>query len=303
MVATVTTKVRILPEQAAPFATWQSDLNVQIASFPGFVSLEILSLNPSADEWTLVERFHTEEQAALWHDSQPYHELINRLRALTHDEKDIQEIHELQKGGVTEVIVTHIPPHQEKAYRNWIGKIHAAEAKFPGFKGVFVQSPTSDHDNEWITLLQFDTAAHLDHWLESKERQKILKEGKGMITSLQTHQVTSSYAGWFSSLAPYGALPSVWKQSMIVLLVLFPVVVLEMKYLSPLLTSTNPSLAIFLSNALGVTLLAWPLVPLAITCLSWWLNPRASSKGKRLALTVVGTGVVLVLYVIEIVLF
>ncbi|MBN9376886.1 MAG: hypothetical protein J0H93_00770 [Chlamydiales bacterium] len=51
-----------------------------------------------------------------------------------------------------------------------MAKIHEAEARFPGFKGVYVKPPRETQGKTWITLLQFDTPENLDLWLHSAER-------------------------------------------------------------------------------------------------------------------------------------
>lgn len=203
-------------------------------------------------------------------------------------------------GGVTEVFVTQVNAENEKAYRAWIAKIHQEEAKFKGFKGVYMQSPGQNGGMNWITLLQFDTPENLDRWLNSSERQEVLSEAKPLIKSLESHRMVSAYAGWFTSIAKTEGVPSVWKQTMLVLLVLFPIVMLELKYLSLLTDGLNHSLATFIGNAISVTLIAWPMMPFAILCLGWWLTPKAK---KWLQINVTGTVIVLLLYVIEIAIF
>ncbi len=203
-------------------------------------------------------------------------------------------------GSVTEVIVTQVSPDKEEAFQKWAAKIHHAEAKFPGFRGVYVQSPRQSKGHSWITLLQFDSTANLDRWLDSSERQEVLKESSDFITSLESHRMVSPYAGWFASIAQTGEIPSVWKQTMIVLLVLFPIVMFELKYLMPWIEGLNSSVGTFIGNAISVTLISFPMMPIAIVFLGWWLAPAGKN---RLQKTILGTIMVLGLYLIEIVLF
>jgi antibiotic biosynthesis monooxygenase (ABM) superfamily enzyme len=84
---------------------------------------------------------------------------------------------------------------------------------------------------------------------------------------------------------------------MLVLLVLFPIVMLEIRFLSPWLASLNPALATFVGNALSVTLVTWPMMPLAIRGLGWWLQPKAP---RRPWITVAGLATVAALYALEI---
>lgn len=302
--AIVTNTARIRPELKNDFVDWQGKFNAIIAAFPGFVSLEILSpMGPNQPEWTFVQRFNSVENVTAWRNSQVHQKLMEELkRFLVQDGKDASKEMETgtSTGSVTEVFVTQVSAEKEKAYREWIAKIHQVEAKFPGFRGVYVQSPGQNRGGNWITFLQFDSPENLDRWLSSPERQKVLNESKSLISSLDTHRVISPYAGWFSSIAQKGAVPPVWKQTMIILLVLFPIVMLEFKYLSLLTAGLNPSLATFISNAISVTLLAWPMLPIAIWLLTWWLTPKEENRQQA---TVFGTFFILSLYLIEIAIF
>lgn len=303
----ITTQIRISSPMKDLFVDWQAKLHALIATFPGFVSLEILSpTETSQDTWIIVQRFSNSAWLSNWRQSEERKFLIEGLKKLLNDDNptSIQDMDPAKfhfQGGVTEVFVTQVAPGKENAYREWIAKIHQAEAKFPGFRGVYVQSPSQGQGLNWITLLQFDHPNHLDKWLLSPERAQILQESAPLISSLESHRVISPYAGWFASIATKdGEIPPVWKQTMIVLLVLFPIVMLELKYLPFLTAQFNPALSTFISNAISVTLLAWPMVPIAIKFLSWWLSPKGSKRGQA---TVLGTGLVLLLYLIEIMIF
>ncbi len=302
----LTSKLVIKPGTIADFADWQAELNAAIAVQPGFVSLEILSpVLPAQPEWLLVQRFYDSQAAVSWHQSEVREHLMEKLaeKIAAQGKDSITEAlsdANTTDAGVTEVFITQVSPENEKAYRDWMARIHQAEAKFPGFRGVYTQSPTQTGGRNWITLLQFDTPENLDRWLDSPEREKVLDEGKALIHSLDTHRMISPYAGWFSSIAKRGVLPPVWKQTMIVLLVLYPIVMFELKYLSLWTSSLNSALGTFIGNAISVTLISWPMMPIAILLLSWWLTPK---ENRWLASTIIGTLFVLILYLIEIYLF
>jgi len=75
---------------------------------------------------------------------------------------------------------------------------------------------------------------------------------------------------------------------------------LELKYLLPRLTDLNSSLATFIGNSISVTLISWPMMPIAILFLGWWLAPKPE---KRLQATLWGTIFIILLYLAEIALF
>lgn len=203
-------------------------------------------------------------------------------------------------GGVTEVFVTQVSSDKEAAFKEWASKIHEVEAKFPGFQGMYLQAPEKGKSRNWLTFLKFDTAENLDRWLGSEERKAILRESSNVLEALDSHRLYSPYGGWFTSLSGDLKLPSVWKQTMIVLLVLFPIVMLEFKWLSPLTQKLDLSLATFIGNAISVSLVAWPMMPIAIWFLEWWLLPKGSYINVK---NILGVAVLLFAYLLEIVLF
>jgi len=300
---TIITNVRVKSEFVTDFVDWQTHLSEKIAKSPGFVSLEIVSLTKDPQPiWSIVQRFSSSECSQAWRESTEYNQLIDQLRNLLTGEgpdaiQDLPPGFTTANGGVTEVFVTDVSPENEEAYRVWIAKMHQEEAKFPGFRGMFVQSPIPGRGRYWLTFLHFDTTENLDRWLTSTERQKVLEESKPLIASLESHRVFSPYGGWFESLEKNGELPSVWKQTMLVLLVLFPIVMLELKFLPYLTGKLNPSLGTFIGNAISVTLISWPFMPIAIWFLGWWLAPGGN---RNVRTNLLGFAIVCGLYLAEI---
>jgi antibiotic biosynthesis monooxygenase (ABM) superfamily enzyme len=84
---------------------------------------------------------------------------------------------------------------------------------------------------------------------------------------------------------------------MVVMLVLFPMVMLELRWLHPLLGGLNPAAAVFVEIAVSVVLTAWPFVPLAIRALKWWLLP---ARRRARWLNPAGIALLAALYGIEI---
>lgn len=296
-------KVQVPSQISIQFVDWQTKLNALVAGQPGFLSFEILSSEEKTTAaWTIIQRFSDSAAASKWHISPEYKELLNELKR-TLGETAVQEI-ELEMAdlgnGATEVFITLVSPDRDKDFREWIAKIHQSEAKFPGFRGMYVQLPKEEGGHHWLTFLHFDNSKNLDLWLASQERKNVLSESKSFISSLETHRIISPYAGWFASIEKNGQLPPVWKQTMIVLLVLFPIVMLELTYLSPIISGLNSSIATFIGNALSVSLIAWPFMPLAIKWLSWWLTANNKDSQK---LTILGTVFICCLYVLEIFVF
>lgn len=296
-------KARVRQNARDEFVNWQTQLHTVVVHFPGFVSLEVCYFPDAFHNWVITQRFDTAQNASHWSQSKESQDLKKELRQILDLGKDALKEEMSQssnlQGGVTEVFITQVSPGKEDNFRHWIAKIHQVEAKFPGFRGLYVQAPTESHSQNWISLLQFDTSENLDRWLSSPERQLILQESENLISSIESHRMISPYAGWFASVSKGGKAPAEWKQGMMVLLVLFPVVMLEMKYLNPLIINLNRSLGTFIGNMISVGLVTWPLMPIAIRMLRWWLSPPPS---KEFAWGLQGFLLVLFLYALEVIL-
>jgi uncharacterized protein len=177
------------------------------------------------------------------------------------------------RHGVTMVMVTEIKPGKEAAYRAWADRIQKLQSTFPGYVGSFVQPP-QQKETGWTTVLRFDSKEHLEGWLNSPARAAMLKESEDLISGFHAQRIDTSFPGWVANDPATGKPPNKWKTSALILLTLFPIVMLELKYLNPQLAALNPALRTFLGNALSVTLTTWPLMPLAIAGFHAWLFPE-----------------------------
>ncbi len=200
------------------------------------------------------------------------------------------------KNGATEVYITSVQKNNVNAFVEWLKKLRQQEATFPGFEKVNVQVSKSSQEEHWITFLQFDSESHLENWLNSPERQALLEEANTYINAQEKYKLLSSFGNWFND-NPSAVVPPVWMQSMLILLTLFPAVVLETRYILPLMSNLNPVIMRFLGVIIIVCSISWILMPLSIFALGWWLSAKTTAK------KLLGAGVVFFLYGLEIIFF
>lgn len=299
----VALKVRV--DAIENFLEWRGKLDEAMVNATGFISMEIVPPIPlSNDPWIIIQRFRNSSDLAAWQQSDMHNSLMLEVvpylneGALGFREDKLKNY--AANEGATEVFVTKVNPKKNRAFRAWEAKIQKAESKFEGYQGVYIQAPANMlEQGNWITMLRFDNAKNLNRWLESDERREILKEGEPLFEELQSHQVVSPFAGWFAGLTKAGGeAPAIWKETMLVLLVLFPLVLLEMKFLVPHIGNLGVALATFIGNAISVSLVSWPMMPVAIYFLGWWLQPNPEQRTQT---NILGFVVVLFLYLLEIV--
>lgn len=295
-VATAVTTVQIRQGEEGAFARWLTELNKIVATFPGYVSAIVIPPAPPAQQdWVMVQRFQTLEQLRSWLDSDARRSLLDKSTSLLADEGTTNVVEgantELSPNDmVTEIITVNVKPGMEEAYRLWVDRIHQVETRFPGYQGLQLQPPIPGLQDHWVSLLRFDTAEHLNAWLESDARRAALQEVEPFIDRRE-QQVATAFSGWFTFGDAPGQVPPNWKQGMIVLLVLFPVVMPTLLFLDPLLLpSLGKVVATFVENALSVAALTWVLTPLANRAFKWWLlpgpdgSPRVEASGMALVI-------------------
>jgi uncharacterized protein len=298
--AALVTTIHVRPGIEKAFAAWHTRMSTAPGTFPGFVSAEIKAPAAQADsQWSVVQHFRSVKEMRGWQCSDAHNRLLEEISAIIGND-DVCESESAKSDSeptVTEVITTLVKPGSESAYRDWAAKIHSAEAQFPGYRGGFLQPPISDKQPYWTTLVRFRSPEELDGWLNSSERSKLLEEHQGLVQSWTMHRLTNSFAGWFPAESSEREPATTLKQSMVVLLMLFPIVMAEVRYLSPRIAGWPPAISTFFGNAISVALLTWPFMPIAIYLLTWWL---AAKKGARISLRAGGYLLIAVLYVIEI---
>ena len=120
------------------------------------------------------------------------------------------------------------------AFIAWQKMLQAEITSAKGFVSLEIFPPHDTQKQEWIIIQHFDNTANLEAWLHSNKRKHLLEDADSLVSSYESHRVTSPYDNWFSQ-GPKENWLLIWKQTMLILLVLFPIVMLEIRYLMPLL--------------------------------------------------------------------
>jgi hypothetical protein len=298
--SSIAIRMRVRDGAQADFLAWQTRMAAASAAAPGFVSIEFIPVLRAPGEWQMVMQFSDARRLCEWRASPQrarlHHELEVLLDGAAALEEEAADFH--AQGSVTEVIMTRVRAGREAAFGDWSARIQRAQAQFPGYRGAYLQAPSREQA-VWTTLVRFATTEQLDTWLASPERRRLIEESAALVETWSSRRLAGAFAGWFPPERS-GAMPASWKQSMVVLLMLFPIVMVEQRYLVPRLRGLDPVFGTFLGNAISVWLLAWPMMPLANRALNWWLRPRPASARRISALGIV---LLLALYTMEITLF
>lgn len=305
---TLVTHTNALPGCTDTFVDWQQQVNDVLTTFAGYLDQTVIPPSPPLQtDWVIIQRFSTVEDARTWLQSQERQHLLDAIQPFLVGQSDVhlftQDSPGRSSSPVSAVISTRVKPGQQDAFLRWYRRISALQARFEGFQGYKFEAPIPGVQEDWVTILRFDSDAHLEAWLNSEQRQHILQEANAF--SLDTHirKVRVGFESWFKFTdGEQQSSPPIWKVNMIVLLALYPIVFLFSFFVyTPVLIHQGVPfwLAVFLSNTFSTIALGWVVVPALSKVFSWWLNPLKSAASVQIPqqwITCAGAVLILCLY-------
>jgi antibiotic biosynthesis monooxygenase (ABM) superfamily enzyme len=298
------TTLRINIGEVGEHVDWLARLMMVVVEQWNAVSAEIIPPSSTKNDWSLVQRFKSEEDLIRWSQSSQRAKFMGEILPLV--ENGAIEVSESTTesygttGSVAVAIVTEVKPGQESAYGEIEGAFQRAQARRRGYRGVYVQPPTSGTKGLWTTLLRFDSPEALDEWFHSEERLQLVAQLEPIVASTEYQRVATSFPGWFPAEDGRKTGPPNWKTAMLILLGLYPIVMVEIRYFLPYVNALNSAVANFIGNILSVAATTYITMPASIKLFNKWLFPVTKQANSW------GPGVVAILlaaYALEIYIF
>jgi antibiotic biosynthesis monooxygenase (ABM) superfamily enzyme len=306
--ATIVTQTRPLAGHEEAFTRWQDAMGAVIAKLDGFIDQEVIPPSPPAQiDWVILQRFASADAATGWLHSAQRLSLVDSIQPILAGSDDIHLVRDGASGVLpapaSVVISTRVKPGEEIAYRRWEQRIAAVQSRAPGFQGYRFEPPMPGVQDDWLAIIRFDSEANLQNWLNSPERLELLKDSDCVTERVDTRIVRSGFDQWFSGGKSDVPPVPIWKQNMIVLGMLYPVVFLfGLLVQTPLLMNRIGVpfwLALFIGNVVSVVSLNW-LVPWASKRFGWWLQPTGHGSMGNHAL---GAGIIVGIYAMSLLVF
>lgn len=301
---TIVTQTCPAPGQALAFAEWQNATSSVVAGFVGFIRQTVIPPSPPTQtDWVILQHFTDRSCAVSWLRSEARQARVAEVQTLLAGRDDVHLVGGDGSGAiaspVSAVISTRVKPGQEPAYRLWEQRIAAAQVEAAGFQGYRLEPPIAGVQDDWLAIVRFDGEPNLKAWLDSPVRQGLVAESAGFTEEFHTRIARTGFDQWFDvTRDPGRTAPPVWKQNMLVLLMLYPVVFLFGRYVqTPWLvgrTGMAFPIALFIGNAVSIMLLN-SMVPWASRRFRWWLQPATRNAVWSGTLAVIGLYAAIVL--------
>ncbi|MFD4141054.1 MULTISPECIES: antibiotic biosynthesis monooxygenase [unclassified Streptomyces] len=282
--ATVIIGLKVLPGLEQEYETWQKKVNAAAAGYAGHLGAEVSPPTPVQPDWVVVYRFDSIAHLQAWMNSATRQSLLD-IGSKYFDGPATQQV---VSGGtqptdpLVTVVVTHrVHPDHVDDFLDWQHHMSQEESKFEGFRGTEMFRPLEGLQDEWTTLYRFDNAEHLDAWLTSAERKKLLAEG-AKFNDFKLRTVDNSFGSWFAfeDNGKQAPPPSETRTAIAVWVGLYPTVVLLTLALSPL--HMPLWLGLLVGNLLSSFIMSFFTMPYYVNpLLRRWLRPSPDEPAAR----------------------
>ena len=144
---------------------------------------------------------------------------------------------------------------------------------FPGHLGADIIRPPRG-SSAYTVILRFDTLEHLQGWLGSETRRRLIEEVEPLLVEGDRVEIETGLEFWFTP--PAGrSYPKPYKQFLVSLPAIFPLALVVPWILRPLFRSVPvlgmPILSTFLIAAIIVGLMTYVIMPRYTRLVAGWL--------------------------------
>jgi antibiotic biosynthesis monooxygenase (ABM) superfamily enzyme len=249
----------------------------------GFLGSEIFPPIPGVqDAYVVLYRYGRGENLREWLSSAQRQEYLKEMSALLLEPSvEFYFAHGRQPAGTaSSVFAYRINEGCEQAFRIWRQRILEEVRKWPGFLGTESFDSVEGTDPEFVVVVRFDSREHLDGWLESPVRKAYMKEVGQYVDRYTLRRIGSGFEGWFD-ISPNSAPPARWRQALVILSALFPVIMVMRQLLSPVFHWFPLPVAFLILLTVDMVFLTYVVMPHYSRMMQFWLSPAGSWNWRR----------------------
>jgi len=177
---------------------------------------------------------------------------------------------------VTNILSHKVKPGNEKNFEEWHKKITAKASEHDGFQNVTIINPEDPANPEYVVIVQWSNYENLKKWQQSDDLKRLIKESEEFTLSVKNLHEEDGMEIWFDwpSDAKRLSKPSFYKQTLIAIIVVLPLIFLVSAILRPLLSGLDlPFEIVIVINVLIIAPLITLIMPRITKLLYPWLYP------------------------------
>jgi uncharacterized protein len=285
------------------FDAWSA--HVQSAAEParGFVAFAASNNRAAPLDWAIAVTFESEDSLHEWLDGATWKALVGQgaERGLLRLSSDLVIIDGSVLPSGVGIVSSSVSEGMEADFLAAHRGLTKAASEFSGYEGTVVFPPGAS--DEWRSLIRFRTEPQLSAWLKSSERAEVLPPVRSSLTrDLSVFAQTTPLGTTVRTVNGKTKMTPSWKTAMLLLMVLYPLGMLQSKFVAPVIgkLGAEPWLSVWLGQVVSVVLMQWWLMPTASSWCRRWLDPV---DGADLRVTLRGTGIAVIVYIVSLTLF
>jgi hypothetical protein len=266
---------RVVPEHEAEAEEVMREIMCLARAQEGFLGSEIFPPIPGLqDAYVVLYRFQSGTHLRAWLKSPRRHELLARIAGFLREPGvEFFFSHGRQPAGTaSSVFAYRVRAGCEERFRDWRRRILEAARKWEGFLGTESFDTLEAGEPEFLSVVRFDSRPHLDAWLASAPRAELIAEVHRYVDEYRLRRIGSGFEGWFE-YGPNAAPPARWRQALLILSALFPVILVMRKLLAPVFPVLPLPAAFLLVLTVNMVVLTYLVMPHYSRLMNFWLRP------------------------------
>ncbi len=294
---------RVAPGQEAAAEGVMHRIMLLAREAEGFLGSEIFPpIHGVQDAYVVLYRFNRGSNLRQWLASTWRQELLRQIEGLLLEPSvEFYFAHGRRPSGTASSVFAYtILPDRETEFQDWRRRILEAARTWEGFLGTESFDTLDSEHPEFVVVVRFDSRAHLDLWLKSEVRKTFMDEVQQYVEHYTLRRIGSGFEGWFDTSENKNP-PAPWRQALVILTALFPVIMTMRQLLLPVFTALPMPVAFLILLALDMALLTYVIMPRFTRLMNFWLRPspdftwRGEVTGWSIVLGIIGLTLVVCL--------
>ena len=181
----------------------------------------------------------------------------------------------MSEVGATAVITHRVREGMHAEYERWLEDIAPLCRASPGHLDWHIVRPIPGLTGTYTVVIRFDTRRHLQGWLESPVRHRLIEQIRPALVTGDDLFISSGLDFWFTPAGARARVPVRWKQFLVTWSAIYPLVSLVPLLIVPLLRqlglSDSPQLATLTVTGTVVFLMVYVVMPHYTRWIQRWL--------------------------------
>jgi uncharacterized protein len=124
--------------------------------------------------------------------------------------------------GATVVITHRVRVGRHADYEAWLEEIAPLCRASPGHLDWHIVRPIPGLTETYTVVIRFDTTAHLQQWMESPARARLIEKARPLLATGDDFYVSSGLDFWFTPGGAKSKVPVRWKQYLVTWSAIYP---------------------------------------------------------------------------------